>query len=577
MLAWMQKLIAMLLSITALFSAAFHIPWGDGMQGHEFPLIEATQKADGDVRVMSVNVRCEDNNGVPRVSRKHLVIKEILKLAPDSFGVQEATPEWMASLTADLPTYGCVGVARDNGRSVARIGESCAVFYLKEKLELLDHGDFWLSETPETPSLYPGAGCNRLCTWALFRVKATGAEYLHLNSHFDNVSAEARAFGARQICEFINSRFKNVPTVFTADLNSTEGGGAYRIMTQLLADARYTAADSVGWGTFHECTPETYGEYVLDYIFCSPDITANVFRTVTDGIEGRFISDHFPLYADLTVRFADANAGHDFPLIPPQEKAAGDVRVMSYNIRCGDVRGVSQERRTAIGVQQIREVLPDSVGIQECTAEWMAALKERLPEYGWVGVERETGKPADTGWESCPIFYNKTVYRLVDHGDFWLSATPDEPSLGEGAACKRVCTWAVLRNRATGKTYVHVNTHYDHISEAARVYGARQVISFIESNFPGLPVVFTADMNTQVESETYEIMTELLSDARFTASDAVSYGTFHAASPETHADDYIDFVMCSKNIPVRAYRTVTAGVDGRMVSDHFPIYADIVL
>lgn len=577
MIAFLQKMIAMLLTVTGLFSAAFRIQWADGMQGHEFPLISAEEKAEGDLRVMSFNVRCEDNNGVPRISRNRLVIKEILQVRPDSLGVQEATPEWMSSLRAALPEYGSVGVARDNGRSIAGRGEFSAIFYLKESLELLDHGDFWLTETPDRPSIYPGAGCNRICTWALFRIKETDVEYLHVNTHLDNVSYEARAFGSNLICEWIGKNYSDMPVVFTADLNSVEGGGAYGIVESHLADARYIADEAEAYGTFHACSPETSENTVLDHIFCSSDIDVHVFKTVTDGIEGRFVSDHFPIYADIVVRMRDSYLKHDFPLIGPEEKAEGDVRIMSFNIRCIDVRGVPVSQRTSIGVEQIRQVAPDSLGIQECTGEWMAALKKHLPEYGWVGLERENGNPADAGGESCPIFYLKDRYALEDHGDFWLSDTPEQPSFGEGAACKRICTWAVLKNRETGNRYVHVNTHFDHVSEAARAFGAQQVVSFIESRFADLPVVFTADMNALEEEEAYRIMTGALINARYAAGDCVSYGTYHACSPETHADDVIDFVLCSEEIPVRAYRTLTLGVDGRFVSDHFPIYADIVL
>ncbi len=577
MTAWLQKLIAMILSLTSLFTAAFNIQWKDSMDGHEFPLISAEEKAEGDIRVMSFNVRCEDNNGEPRITRKNLGVKEILNVKPDSLGVQEATPEWMSYLKTALPEYGCVGVARDNGSSLFPIGESTAIFYLKEKLMLLDHGDFWLSETPEEPSIYPGAGCNRICTWALFQHKETNVQYLHVNTHLDNASFEARTFAANQICNWLKANYRYIPVLFTADLNTGESGDAYRIMTENLTDTRYTAADSVGYGTFHDCEPESAENWILDYILCSPTVTVNVFRTVTDGIEGRFVSDHFPIYADVTVPMADTMAGHDFPLIEPVPKAAGDVRIMSYNIRCGDMKGVEVARRKDIGARQITEIMPDSVGIQECTGEWMAALKEQLPFYDWVGLEREEGKPADAGGESCPIFYLKAKYTLLDHGDFWLSATPDVPSLGEGASCKRICTWAKLQNKRTGEVYVHVNTHFDHISEAARAFSAEQVTAFIRDNFADLPVVFTADMNAPQTETAYAAMTALLTDARLTAADAVSYGTYHGGNPETHADDIIDYVLCSENITVNVYRTVTAGLEGRFVSDHFPIYADIRL
>ena len=279
----------------------------------------------------------------------------------------------------------------------------------------------------------------------------------------------------------------------------------------------------------------------------------------------------------FSIRYADRYAGHDFPIIAAARQMPGTVRVMSYNIRCWDVNGVEVGDRTDIGVRQILEMMPDSVGVQEASAQWMKALDAKLIPYDWVGVDRETGNSPKLGGESCPIFYLKSRFKLIDSGTFWLSETPDEPSFGPGAACRRICTWAKLQNRFTGEVYVHVNTHFDHVSEEARVAGAEIVASFIEERFSCVPVVFTADMNTFEGREAYEVMTRGLTDARLAAKHAVSYGTFHSSSPETHADYTIDFILCSPDVGVFSYRVVTKGVDGRFTSDHFPIYADIIL
>ena len=276
-------------------------------------------------------------------------------------------------------------------------------------------------------------------------------------------------------------------------------------------------------------------------------------------------------------KYADNYAGHQFPIIAPENQEGDTVRVMSYNIRCADVNGEPLGERTDPAARQILEVMPDSVGIQEATAPMMKALNRKLFLYDWVGLDRDKGVSPMEGGESCPIFYLRERFRLLDSGTFWLSDTPDEPSYGPGAACRRVCTWAKLQNHQTGEVYVHVNSHFDHISEEARVAGAGIVIRFIEENFTDTAVVFTADMNTQEETDTYRIMTTNLSDARFCADDAVSYGTFHGCSPETHADYTIDYILCSEGIQVDSYRVVTKGVDGRFTSDHFPVYADVRL
>ena len=275
-------------------------------------------------------------------------------------------------------------------------------------------------------------------------------------------------------------------------------------------------------------------------------------------------------------KFADYCGDYDFPRIGAEQQQPDTVRVMSFNIRCADVNGVNVSDRIGIAVRQIKEVMPDTMGVQEATPEWMKALDKKLPLYGWVGLDRDTGESAIKSGESCPIFYLKAKYKLVDSGNFWISDTPDVPSRGPGAACVRICTWVKLEDRKTGETFVHVNTHYDHVSEEARVQGALIVTRFIEEHFADVPVVFTADMNTSEKGEAYATMTKNLADARFTAPDCVTYGTFHAGKdPNQRADYYIDFVLFSQGFTPVAYRTLTRGIDGRFVSDHFPIYADL--
>ena len=279
-------------------------------------------------------------------------------------------------------------------------------------------------------------------------------------------------------------------------------------------------------------------------------------------------------------QYADWYGEHEFPIIAAESQKPGTVRVMSYNIRCRDVNGEPAVQRTDPGTRQIMEVMPDSVGIQEATAQWMKYLDEKLVLYDWVGLDRDEGGSPMEGGESCPVFYLKSRFKLLDSGTFWLSDTPNEPSYGPDAACRRICTWAKLQNRLTGEVYVHVNSHFDHKSEAARAAGAEIVTSFISEHFADVPVVFTADMNASVLEQTYAIMTSDLCNASLVADDAVTFTTFHGGDPETHTD-YInctgDYILCSPEIHVNSFRVVTKGVDGRFTSDHFPLYADIVL
>ena len=267
---------------------------------------------------------------------------------------------------------------------------------------------------------------------------------------------------------------------------------------------------------------------------------------------------------------------YDFPRIAAEKQAPCTLRIMSFNIRYAGVNGNSVYDRITIGESQILEIMPDSFGLQEATNVWMVALDERLTMYDWVGVNTVAGGDLLKGGSGNPIFYLKSKFKLLDSGYFWLSDTPDVPSIGPDASMERMCTWIKLMNRLTGDVYVHVNTHFDHVSEEARVQGALIVNRFIEENFSDVPVVFTADMNTSDKGEAYATMTKDLTDTRLAAKDCVSYGTFHGGQdPSLKADYYIDFVLCSDDFDVAAYRTVTKGFNNRFTSDHFPIYADL--
>ncbi|MBR1811296.1 MAG: endonuclease/exonuclease/phosphatase family protein [Clostridia bacterium] len=277
--------------------------------------------------------------------------------------------------------------------------------------------------------------------------------------------------------------------------------------------------------------------------------------------------------SDVPVVWADAYDPETFPLIGVTEKPAGAVRVMSFNIRNFDVAGVQMTDRIDLVAAQIREIAPDSFGVQEATPEWMLALALRFPDYGFVG----TGRDGDCEGEFCAVFYKKSAWEVVDSGTYWLSDTPEAPSYSTDAICRRIFTYAVLRDVAAGTLYVHVNSHFDNKGVKARQEAATQIVRFIKKNFKQSAVVFTADINVREESKAYRKLTATLTDMRYAAPDSVAYGTLHATKPELRENKVIDHIMCNDKISPAVFRVVTTGIDGRFVSDHFPLYADFYI
>ena len=150
------------------------------------------------------------------------------------------------------------------------------------------------------------------------------------------------------------------------------------------------------------------------------------------------------------------------------------VIAMSYNIRYGtaDDGTNSWQYRYGASAMMLDDLRPDVVGLQEALYEQVDYLATVLDKtYKAVGVGRDDGKK---GGEMMALLYNFKTTKLLKWGTFWLSETPDKPSRGWDGACNRCATWAILKDKATGRKYFMVNTHIDHVGEeSSRRAGGR--------------------------------------------------------------------------------------------------------
>ena len=269
---------------------------------HENPVIQGfTAKEENAMRIMSFNIRCTNVGNDTWEDRIGIVTQSILDGNPDSVGVQEATPEWMATLNETLgEKYSYVGVGRDDGDNE---GEYSAIFYLKDKYNVVDNGTFWLSETPDEVSFGWDAACRRVCTWVVLEDKATGQQYAHINSHFDHVGIEARKNSVELIINKAKE-FKDIPVVFTADMNVRQDGENYNqfVESGVLKDTKFIAPDTMDYCTYHDTKPTQHDGDVIDYVMINDKFDATVYKVVTEGIDGRYVSDHYPIYADLIIK-----------------------------------------------------------------------------------------------------------------------------------------------------------------------------------------------------------------------------------------------------------------------------------
>ncbi len=247
-----------------------------------------------------------------------------------------------------------------------------------------------------------------------------------------------------------------------------------------------------------------------------------------------------------------------------------DVRIVSFNLRCVGTGNTSVAYRQSLLITQLLEVDADSMGFQEANIEWLTLLKEGLKDYDYVGRTRFDGNFLG---EASPVFYKKDKYNLLDSGTFWLSKTPDRVGSKDwGSQNIRVCTYALLENKETGLTYVHMNTHLDHISSLARENQMQVILDRMQNYINEYPVVLTGDFNDGVGSVTYKKATGVFTDARVAAPVTDNTPTYHGYGV---TKSLIDFVFINDKVEPLVYHVIDDKLKDVYLSDHYGIYSDL--
>ncbi len=256
-----------------------------------------SQKID----VMSFNIRYSNENDKENswTNRQSEVIKMLSYYQPEVIGIQEALSSQILDLTAGLQKYKSVGVARDDGKEE---GEYSAIFYNFKKLEVLKSGTFWLSQTPEIPSMGWDAVCNRICTYALLRDKKSGKEFWAFNTHLDHIGKVAREKSAALILMKIKSiNTQNLPIVLTGDFNGTEESTPIQQISKELNDSFYNSEQPHYGpiGTFQDFEVNKVSKNRIDYIF-TKGLNVKKYRTIDDKRANLLqLSDHYPILVVL--------------------------------------------------------------------------------------------------------------------------------------------------------------------------------------------------------------------------------------------------------------------------------------
>ena len=278
--------------------------------------------------------------------------------------------------------------------------------------------------------------------------------------------------------------------------------------------------------------------------------------------------------------------------------------VASFNVRYenrGDAeRGNAWDTRYPYICQLIRYEKPDIFGAQEVLIDMLHDMCDSLPDYDYVYVGRDDGLEKGEG---SPVFWRRDRFDLLDKGWFWLSETPEEPSRGWDAALNRICTWAHLKDKVSGKKVWYFSLHMDHVGVIARAESAKLIVRKVEQMCrPDEAVFVCGDFNVDQTNEIYTTFTgsSVLTDSYVTAADRYApTGTVNRFDPNAFSRSRIDHIFVSPSVKVDNYAVLTETYRGavtlgegyrdanfpeeisfqaniaKLPSDHFPVFLKV--
>lgn len=239
--------------------------------------------------------------------RKDMVIDFIKKSNASIVGVQELLPNMKKDIEEKLEGFSLFG----QGRSKEFSDEHSDIIVSNDDVEVDFSKTIWLSKSPEkSGSRAFMAFFPRICTICEVTFKSTGKKVRVYNAHFDHISGFARALSVKIIWEYMD-KFQSenpMPTILMGDFNvspknriiSKLRGNHHNYQNIELKDAYHEKSKStMRYNTYHGFTGRVHGSRQLDYIFVSNDLEVVNIKIDRTRQDGKFLSDHYPIVAEL--------------------------------------------------------------------------------------------------------------------------------------------------------------------------------------------------------------------------------------------------------------------------------------
>jgi endonuclease/exonuclease/phosphatase family metal-dependent hydrolase len=268
---------------------------------------------------------------------------------------------------------------------------------------------------------------------------------------------------------------------------------------------------------------------------------------------------------------------------------AMDIGIITSNISADFLappRVPAWEDRKQLYTQVLRSAEPSLIGLQEVTPRQLTFLQAQLPEFtsltvpiidpdpdlitSWHNKYASYGLPEIPSPYEIVLFYHNEYFELLKNGHWWLSPTPDRPSIGFGNTAPRLVLWSNLRHRSSGHEFTIFNTHIDHRCTREMVELCRSKFGDF-SNFASSQI-FIGDLNFNPNDLNYQLLLDDgWLDSHAVASDT-NTATFLYDLPGIPGGR-IDHILYRSHLltPITWHR-LASPVPDRRISDHDPVY-----
>ncbi|KAM0933848.1 putative endonuclease/exonuclease/phosphatase [Dioscorea sansibarensis] len=288
------------------------------------------------ITVMSLNLHeGEQESGSPNSweKRRDLCLSVITSYSPTILCTQQGLKWQLDFLQQSLPGYEQFGISRKGPQDT--MDEYCTIFYDKEKVELLEGGTFWLSESPSVPGSM---------SWGSTRVEPPGFSFQIVNTNMDEFSPRARRRSALLTWQHIASLPPSLPVVYCGGFNTQKESTTGRFLLGRSREHGVVGDMRDAWPnarvrknlslirTYHGFKGDKQGamEFLklifralclcwdrqtqdlhIDWIlFRGRSLVPASCEVISDNINGLYPSSHYPIFAEFmlprSVRLIDA-------------------------------------------------------------------------------------------------------------------------------------------------------------------------------------------------------------------------------------------------------------------------------